>query len=761
MSEVRMSCPLGLPKTPPGTGRTGTRPNETRNPEQDIYSLLPSGNKDESKDSEPPESNDRENRDDQLLLVTKFTTRTLMFPPPQTKTPWTAPTRNVISRQPLEEIRTTPEVRNKEGRTTKAQDNLKAQQDLHISDNMENFKKWFMELERKRNEERKKANSRLREEISKLGDRIFCLEWGKGDVPTTPLSSTGMSAGNVSVVVAHANIWNPRPEGIRMGNRINDLMRRQEGSMEYQLDREESMDEVDASHREQLADCHRGTRRHQNEPITEHPYANDYKGSLKVEDVGEFSRKDVEYYIRSLEVISEVYGEDRVIAVLPRCMKGVAKIKSETKGEIGKKKKDSDKEQEKNYDKEGKKSESDPARKLYKMTVKKNDNYETNPDGADSLREEDNEDEFMGEGGSTTFYHIKVWTFFSFLKSRVVSSAGNMKIKELPIPTSMGNGLSYLNGQPLPLKAWLRKPDGETPTTMGCRDSRGQCLIHLETLRKNVLNAEIRKDSQTQPHFKGIGGGKTDTLGFAIIPIYLPDNLALKGNIKEERIVKIYIEFQVVKKLDYNFLIGRDATRAYGIDFIESKGIIRIGKMEIPIADRKEKEIMKTVRNGVIITRDVIMPPHNDAHIPIGISGGYPERQTLLFSSKVFVDTSRELQGKIPATLLYKTTPVLTFANLCDSPIKLKKGELVGTVTVVKANTKMTYFTTLAISQLSVSKITNPVVSTESNPVKTNVTMIHTKWNDDNTPTSRLDEFWAKSVEPKLVEKADRLVSQH
>jgi len=46
---------------------------------------------------------------------------------------------------------------------------------------------------------------------------------------------------------------------------------------------------------------------------------------LKVEDIDKFNGKDMEHYIRSLEIISDIYGERMMIPVLPRCMRGVAR----------------------------------------------------------------------------------------------------------------------------------------------------------------------------------------------------------------------------------------------------------------------------------------------------------------------------------------------------------------------------------------------------------------------------------------------------
>ena len=44
-----------------------------------------------------------------------------------------------------------------------------------------------------------------------------------------------------------------------------------------------------------------------------------------MEDIDKFNGKGVEHYIRSLEIVSDIYGERKVIPVLPRCMRGAAR----------------------------------------------------------------------------------------------------------------------------------------------------------------------------------------------------------------------------------------------------------------------------------------------------------------------------------------------------------------------------------------------------------------------------------------------------
>lgn len=148
----------------------------------------------------------------------------------------------------------------------------------------------------------------------------------------------------------------------------------------------------------------------------------------------------------------------------------------------------------------------------------------------------------------------------------------------------------------------------------------------------------------------------------------------------------------MIDQLDCNFLIGRDATRAYGIDFIESDGVVRIGGLEVPIADRTSRCVEKTLNCSVLLAEDVTAPALSDILIPVSLSPAIPCHLALLFSPCPFVDLPRDLHGRIPHTLMSPDTSALIFSNLCSSPMRLTKGTLMGSVDIVAPNTKMTHF---------------------------------------------------------------------
>jgi len=95
------------------------------------------------------------------------------------------------------------------------------------------------------------------------------------------------------------------------------------------------------------------------------------------------------------------------------------------------------------------------------------------------------------------------------------------------------------------------------------------------------------------PSFRGIGGASEKPIGYVTIPVYMPDAAHLLG--RAGKVTKIWIEFPVVKELHWNFLLGRDAMRAYKFDFIESESHILVGDVKVPITDHKENSVYKTM----------------------------------------------------------------------------------------------------------------------------------------------------------------------
>ena len=280
----------------------------------------------------------------------------------------------------------------------------------------------------------------------------------------------------------------------------------------------------------------------------------------------------------------------------------------------------------------------------------------------------------------------------SFNRSRTIAIPPNPNIVELPRATTVGSGAFFLNGNPLPLEAWLEAPGPSTPTIMGCSDSGGQCLI-----RKDLVPAHlISTHPHLTPSFTGIGGSSAPAIGYAVMAVYFPDRDALDGK-ASGTIVKVWIEFQIVQTLDGNFLIGRDATRAYGIDFIESAGHITMCDVLIPIADTPPAPSPPPLGSLVVhAATNLTIPPNEELLVTISMPPNLPSDKSLLLHLLCFLDMPRELHGRIPWTLLHSSCSSLPFTNLCNYPMPLYKGQPLGHLEILPSYTAMSFLCTLA-----------------------------------------------------------------
>ncbi|KAF8437020.1 hypothetical protein BGX38DRAFT_1274239 [Terfezia claveryi] len=187
-------------------------------------------------------------------------------------------------------------------------------------------------------------------------------------------------------------------------------------------------------------------------------------------------------------------------------------------------------------EKESKTRDNRPNKRTYNTKVLTDDESEN--------MEEDDQCSSDSSSYQSTTYAVKVVnSFLLFTRSRTVPKADKLKVIELTTPPSIGDGLSFLNGHPLPLEVWLSTPKGNTPTVMGCGDSSGQCLIRLDVLKSRAPEIKINQNANHAPCFGGVGGGVSPTLGFALVPIYIPDAEALRGNTTYGKVVKIVVEF--------------------------------------------------------------------------------------------------------------------------------------------------------------------------------------------------------------------------
>jgi len=348
--------------------------------------------------------------------------------------------------------------------------------------------------------------------------------------------------------------------------------------------------------------------------------------------------------------------------------------------------------------------EGDTKRPQEKENRKKSFNslpHEQELEEPSSALDEDSESDEDREHRQSSHFTIIKQTLLSFSHS-TNAPPRRIIIKELPRAPSVGAGLSWLNGDPLPVEIWLDAQENrERKSVTGCADSGGQCLIKHSVLMRELSDSVLSLHPSIQPEFAGIGGVSERALGFVTIPVFFSDRRALKGK-EDGHIAKVWLEFHVVASLDCNFLIGHDAMRAYGMDVMESGDYILIGTMKVPIADHSETvakcQISRQVNNSVMVAKETIVKAHSTVVIPISISTSLPEGKDLLFSPRNVMDQASELMGVMSCHLVRFSTPVIQFDNICDYPIRIEKGQILGSVAILGPRTKMTYFSSPSVT---------------------------------------------------------------
>lgn len=413
------------------------------------------------------------------------------------------------------------------------------------------------------------------------------------------------------------------------------------------------------------------------------------------------------------------------------------------------KSKDNKKPSEKQPDKKDKKKRSYASKTIPEDTS----------DESKTEQEDDSDSDYSEDGKRLSNFTVIKRSLLSFAHS-TTTDPHPLDVVELPKAPSVGAGLWWLNGDPLPVEIWLLTSDPTSPrrSITGCANSGGQSLIRKSILLDHILNAEILAHCNVRPSFQGIGGATERPLGHITLPVLMPDALGLAGK-PGGRAARLWLEFQVVNELDCNFLIGRDAMRAYGLDIVESKGFIAVGGVKVPIADHgEEKRIAKQMNKAACSGIKLMVKPRDSAIIPLELSRSVPTDKDLLFQPNNVFNLERELRGMMPSMIIRNVAPQVRFDNVCDYPICVQKGQILGTVSVIKTGSRMTLFASPDILQtpmttcepqgnnlMDLNRTTPyPLLPTIMNPWK------------ESREVSPLDKLWFDLVEGKSVETADQ-----
>jgi hypothetical protein len=265
------------------------------------------------------------------------------------------------------------------------------------------------------------------------------------------------------------------------------------------------------------------------------------------------------------------------------------------------------------------------------------------------------------------------------------------EVERLPV---MGTGVAYLSAEPCPIQAWIgQNPDSNTPIITGVADSGGPSIIQKDLIPPDcTINP-----SPMNPSFQGIGNHTTDVLGYVLLPVHLPNQAALDGNSRKARILKLWIEFQVVDNLAAGFLIGRDALKGYKAIIDEEVGyiIFRITQNPFFVPILKRKYHNHKVDSRIFATQSVHIRPRSEAWVPITFDQSLMESTNDVLITPARKNTGAlQIHASCPYSIISKTTTHVLYLNPSDRPTKIGKGEVIAYAKPIEANTPMSYFGT-------------------------------------------------------------------
>jgi len=179
--------------------------------------------------------------------------------------------------------------------------------------------------------------------------------------------------------------------------------------------------------------------------------------------------------------------------------------------------------------KKTRKPDGKERKKLYKMSAQgpQGDGDASVPSKSDNSP---SEPEYANDQFSSHFTVIKR-TMLSFVHSTITPQT-NLQIHELPRAPSVGRGLSWLNGDLMPIEVWFNmSPTTDRYSVTGCADSGGQCLIKEAVLKKELGKTTVNSPPSVTLSFNGIGGATAKPIGYMTILVYMPDATALSGGV--------------------------------------------------------------------------------------------------------------------------------------------------------------------------------------------------------------------------------------
>jgi hypothetical protein len=202
--------------------------------------------------------------------------------------------------------------------------------------------------------------------------------------------------------------------------------------------------------------------------------------------------------------------------------------------------------------------------------------------------------------------------------------------------------------------------------------------LHLPV--KDNRNKELFKDRYptTTIHDsprKVHGVGSVQTIGFAVIPIWLE---CQKEGSDSPVLAEFDVEVHLVPNIAPGFLLGLDAIKDYEMDILTGAMIGKIGDLRFPLFTHASPKF----NNVRIFTAQKITIPGR-CTMPIRIKGAMQEGVDYTFEPYMLAPHSLPTLPQIPRAVMDRSTEFLMFTNHSEHPVHLNKNLALGDASAV------------------------------------------------------------------------------
>jgi len=244
-----------------------------------------------------------------------------------------------------------------------------------------------------------------------------------------------------------------------------------------------------------------------------------------------------------------------------------------------------------------------------------------------------------------------------------------------PRVTEFGHlGRNYLKTSPLSLQGRIGSYDSASIPILNDVCSNVS-LMDAGTFRSNYPTTPIEVSYQLD--IRGIGS--SFSIGHAQVQIWMEGFRHVNGLLGTQALIEMTVEIHLVENFGHQLLLGMDMLKDYGIDFLVTKNTAMMsgGEFTCPVSsvNAKFRSVLVRAKKDVSIFRRTCKCISVTSHMLLGVD--------YLFEPHYFLQQGKSAipSLSLPYAVVNRGMVGLMFQNAFDSPIHLKKWQVIGRAT--------------------------------------------------------------------------------